>query len=599
MIILFIPIGIAVGSFSYAVQRIAYKYSLNYGKIFHIFFCSALISLTLIGLRVRFRRYLLEFTRYIFLFFIILLLLFVCYLIFSILFRKVSHLNIHKRFGERTILSILIASLVLFAIAPYLYDYYLGFRFRYKQNNSRYPNIILIIMDTVRADALSCFQHDKNTTPNIDKIAGEGILFLKALSPAPWTPPSHASIFTGLYPSQHKVGQGLGHLDEEFLTLAEYLTELGYQTLGLSENPFVSKSSGLAQGFEDFYEMYSTSRKAVAPRLINKARKIFFNYRDTCEYARDTVKYFKRWIHKKIKARNSKPFFAFLNFMPAHLPNYPRPQFLFCRPSKEELIRIEPVNRVPERFYLPQYKLNERELNIMHSLYEGEIAYLDAKLGELFDFLKKKNIIDKTILIITSDHGENFGDHDLIEHHFCLYNSLLHIPLIIRYPAKIKPGSINNEWVSTIFLFHTIIDLINASGDKKLLRIEKRSLQRVNEDKHIYAEYGNYLRMLKNVISDEAPDDFNYTPFDRNMKCIYGLEYKFIWSSDDRRELYNMNKDWQEKQNLVSEKEVKFNILNHQLKNWQKALWKPTLVKKAKKMDKETEEALKALGYIK
>ena len=186
----------------------------------------------------------------------------------------------------------------------------------------------------------------------------------------------------------------------------------------------------------------------------------------------------------------------------------------------------------------------------MHALYEGDIAYLDAKLGELFGFLKNSNVVDNTVFIITSDHGENFGDHGLIEHQFCLYNSLLHVPLIIRYPDKVRPGTTNTELVSTIFLFQTVVDLIGAPKNKNIQRIENRSLVRFNRDKHIYAEHNNPVRTLKGVIGDETPDDFNFEPFDKYLECVYGPNYKFIWSSSGRHELYNMKMDWQEK-NLV------------------------------------------------
>ncbi len=598
MLSLFIPLGIAVGFLSSSIKWIVRKLNSNCGKTFHVFFCAILLSIIFIGLRALSvdKK---DFPKYYIQFFLILAIFYSCFIVYSIFSKKYSNMSLHKKWGERAILFILIVSFIIPLGIPHIFEFYLRFSFHNEKERSSYPNIILIVMDTVGADSLSCYQNAKKTTPNIDKIAKEGTLFLKALSPSPWTLPSHASLFTGLYPSQHKAGWEHTNLDERFLTLAEYLAELGYVTAGFTENPWVSRNRGLAQGFRDFYEMYIYCSMAITPRVIDKARKIFLNYKSTNEYARDTIKYIKTWIYKNYYKKNAKPFFAFLNFMPAHLPNYPRSQFLFYQPSSYELARIEPVNLVPEKFYLPKYRLNEKELSIMHALYEGDIAYLDAKLGDLFGFLKSSNVLDNTVFIITSDHGENFGDHDLIEHQFCLYNSLLHVPLIIRYPDKVRPGTINSELVSTIFLFQTIIDLIDTPKNKNIQLIENRSLLKFNGDKHIYAEHDNPVEMLKGVIGDEAPDEFNFEAFDKYLECVYGPNYKFIWSSSGQHELYNMKVDWQEKKNIVFDKEFCAKTLYNYLKTWQKNLWKPQLIREEKKIDKKTLDALKSLGYIK
>jgi arylsulfatase A-like enzyme len=594
---LFISLGIGVGFLSSIIQWIIRKHNFNFGKTFHVFFCTGLLSLIFIVLR-GLSGIEKEFLKYLIHFFLVVILLCFCFVVVSIFSKKYSHLKMNERCGERIILFILIASLVIVLGIPLISEFYLRFRFHKEKEKSSYPNIILIIMDTVRADSLSCYQHSKKTTPNIDKIAKEGMIFLNVLSPAPWTLPAHASLFTGLYPSQHKAGLGHQYLDEGFPTLAEYLSEIGYVTVGFTENPYASKDFGLAQGFRDFYEMYIYRKMAITPAVIDNFRSVFLNYKKTRECARDTVTYFKSWIHKNYYKKNSKPFFAFLNFMPAHLPNYPRPQFQFRRPSRDELRRIEPVNRKPERFYLPKYRLNENELNIMRTLYEGDVAYLDSKLGELFEFLKNSHVLDNSVLILTSDHGENFGDHDLIEHVFCLYNSLLHVPLIIRYQNKIKPGTTNTELVSTIFLFQTVVDLIGAQKNKNIQRIENRSLLKLNKEKYIYAEHDNAVGMLKYAIGDEAPEDFNYEPFDKYLECVYGSDYKFIWSSSGRHELYDLKMDWQEKKNLVSEEELIANSLYNQLQTWQKNIWKPQISSEVKKMDKKTLDALKSLGYI-
>jgi len=597
LLLLFIPLGIVVGFLSSAFQWIIRRLNFSFGKNFHVFFSIILLGFIFIGLRSLF--YIEEvFSKYNLLFLIILFLLCSCFKVFSIFSKKYSHLKMRKSGGDWVILGILVSSFIIFLGLPHISELSLRLRFHNEKDSPSYPNIIMIVMDAVRADSLSCYQRNKKTTPHIDRMAKEGTVFSKALSPSPWTLPAHASLFTGLYPSQHKAGWGHQNLDERFLTLAEYLAELGYLTVGFSENPWVSRNLGLAQGFSCYYEMYVYPRIAITPKVVGRAKRMFLNYKETREFARDTVQNFKRWIFRNYHKKNSKSFFAFLNFMPGHLPNYPRPQFQFYRASKDELARIEPVNLIPERYYLPQYRLNAKELNIMHTLYEGDVAYLDDNLGELFRFLKNFNVLDNTVLIVTSDHGENFGDHGLIEHQFCLYNSLLHVPLILFYPDKVKSGTTNNNPVSTIFLFQTVLDLIDVQENNDIQRIENRSLLSINTDKYLYAEHDNPVGMLRGVIGDEAPEDFNFEPFDKYLECIYGPDFKFIWSSSGVHELYNMKIDWQERKNIVIEEESNAKTLYDQLQSWQKNMWKPQHLSEVKKLDKRTLDALKSLGYI-
>jgi arylsulfatase A-like enzyme len=461
-----------------------------------------------------------------------------------------------------------------------------------------HPNILFIVMDTVRADHLSCYGYHRHTTPNIDTISHEGALFLKAFSPAPWTLPSHASMFTGLYPSQHGAGWEYKHLDMQFSTLAEYLVENGYRTAGFSENPFVSESYGLAQGFQSFYRMYGSSNKPIGLPLTREAYKLIFYQQKTREYARDTVNYCKTWILKHNS--DEKPFFVFINFMAAHLPNYPRSENASRDYKPEILTRIEPINQIPERFYLPQYKLSRHELDALIDLYDGDLMYLDHEICRLLEFLRQNNILDNTILVITSDHGENFGDHGLIEHQFCLYNSLLHVPLIVRFPQKVQKGLVVREKVSTIFLFKTISDWIGIEGPNSLYPIESRSLFDNSHDAPIYAEYDNAVEMLRNVIGEEAPPDFDFRPYDKSIKCIYDGDYKLVLSTNGNNEIYRISNDFNENKNLINSKEEKHQELLDALMKWHTGLSKPPHKEMTPTtVDSETKDALRSLGYVK
>jgi len=595
--ILLILLGAGVGLFAVIIQGIIKKYLFQDRPNLFILFSLSSISIFLIWLRVRTRHVVPGepgfFAHYLIYFCILLVLLLLFF------YRKNFLKGLNKRQNTRFIISFTLGIYLIIYFLPFLNEGYHKLRFQSRKQTSNVPNIILIIMDTVRADALCCYGSSRKTSPHIDEVAKEGAIFLRALSPAPWTPPSHASIFTGLYPSQVEVGFENEYLSDRFITLAEYLNRLGFQTVGFVENPFVGRSRGFAQGFRNFYEMYIYGHRAILPRIIDKIRAEFFNYKNTHEYTDETIKFFKRWVYKNHLSKNSAPFFAFFNLMPAHLPNYIRKKFAFCHASSQDLSRIEPVNKTPEKFYLPRYELDEHDLDLMRALYDGEIAYMDSKLGDLFDFLKKHRILEKSILIITSDHGENFGEHGLIEHQFCLYNSLLHVPLIIRFPDKIEPGTIINDPVSTIFLFRTILDLISAPINDELRNIENRSLFIGDQGRELYAEYDNPIEMIKGVIGDEAPADFNFKRFDRNLMCIFKGDRKFIWSSDGNFELFDLEEDWREMNNILSEDKESAKMLQARIEMWQKGLWKPPLEKSIRKIDKIAQEILRSLGYLK
>lgn len=581
---------------SFVIHRIVPRLFGQASLIIHSFVFAVFSFVVLLGLRHRFSNDRQEFNRYMGSF---LLLAFCTLVLIGIAYFLVKRFVRYKDgFGSKLAPVLLFGGFLVIILLPQIQLSYLKWRFNPEPDNRSVPNILFIVMDTTRADALSCYNREKDTTPNIDRIAEEGIQFTKAISAAPWTAPSHSSMFTGLYPSQHGTEWHYVHLDEEFFTLAECVSELGYRTAGFTENAFVSRKRGFGQGFQSYYEMYRYPRMAVPSRLMDRVRIILSDYKYTREYARDTAKYFKRWVLKNQGESASKSFFAFINFMPAHLPHYHRSEFEFVKPTKRDLSRIEPVNLIPERYHLPQYKLSESELKILRALYDGDVAYLDSVIGEIYSFLEESNLLDNTVLIITSDHGENFGDHGNFEHFFSLHNTLLNVPLVIRFPREFKAGTVNDDLVSTTFIYQTVLTLTGATDKRPEYPIETRSLIQTDGDGYVYAEHENALAMVKGVIEAEAPENFDFNRFDKYMKSIYTSDFKLIWSSNGHNELYDLQNDWQEEENRVFDNAETVLAYQEHLRAWLKALWRPSFVKK-KKLEMKDEEAIKALGYIK
>ena len=463
------------------------------------------------------------------------------------------------------------------------------------------PNILVLMLDAVRADAISCIDPAGGKTPHIDALAREGVLFRKAIAPAPWTVPSHGSLFTGLFPSQHGAVWEHRSLKQEFHTLAERLSEKGYETVGFSENPNISTSTGFAQGFKDFSELFLDPQTAILPALIDETLDGTFKVPPTLEYTRESIAHLMLWLRGHALKKDSPPFFAFLNLMAGHMPDYGRPEFNPSAPPRETAERVGRLSRTPHRFYLPEFEPRPGDMDVLRMFYQGDVSYLDERLGGLFDFLRGKSLLDNTVIIIVSDHGENFGDHGLIEHSFCLYNTLLHVPLIIRFPAKVPAGTVRDDLVSTIHLFSTILKL--AGGPERALppEVDHGDLLDATPEAEIFAESENMVGMLRSVMAWEpgaAAARFNFMPFDKTIRCLYAGHYKLISSSDGRLELYDMAHDWAETRNLAEAEPARVQDLLKKLAAREKGLLRPGLDFTPPKVDRRVKDALKSLGYV-
>lgn len=465
-------------------------------------------------------------------------------------------LSVKLQFGA---LSLVILSSFL---SPDVYSAYLRAPSGAQKPDGNAPNVLLVVLDAVRADHLSCYGYKRGTTPNIDRVAREGVLFRNAFSAAPWTLPSHASMFTGRYPSEHHADWGHAHLDKGLPTLAEQLQGGGYQTVGFSENVFVGRSFGLARGFGEFHE---TWRRPLVVRAIARVATTVLGYKEGRESAERSVGILERWVLNN--EHRGKPFFAFVNLMAAHLPRYPRPGFGCGDVTKETLARIEPVNLIPERYYLPKYALNQRELGVMVDIYDSEISYLDSQIGEVMSFLERTGLREKTIVIVTSDHGENFGEHGLIEHQFCLYDTLLRVPLIVRHSGVLKRETVE-KMVSTVFLGRAVMEMVGSSGGRGSEHLGIGALGELEGQDYVIAECSNGVEVLRGVVGDED-GGVDLSRFDRSLKCIVEGDYKFIWSSNGAHELYRIGEDRREAENLIGKEQERVRSLDQALKAWE------------------------------
>ena len=278
----------------------------------------------------------------------------------------------------------------------------IGFFLLGRNNDTRISNVLLISIDTCRADYLSCYGFDRLTTPQIDEIARQGMLFQRVQTPVPITLPAHCSMLTGLYPPTHHVRENIGYkLNDSCLTLAEILRQQGYDTAGIVSAIVMDRQFGLNQGFNSYLDEFEPPQRTA---------------RDTAELAREFL-----------DDHQGKPFFLFLHYYDPHEPYEP-----------------------PEP-YASQYADN---------LYAGEIAYTDYCIGRVMDKLKELDLYDSTLILIVSDHGEGLGEHNELLHAYYVYQSTIHVPFVIKGPG-VAAGVVYQDTVSLVDIVPTIMGSLN------------------------------------------------------------------------------------------------------------------------------------------
>ncbi|HET9530264.1 MAG TPA: sulfatase, partial [Blastocatellia bacterium] len=372
------------------------------------------------------------------------------------------------------------------------------------------PNILFIVLDTVRAKSMSLYGHTRQTTPQLEQLAKSGVVFERALATAPWTLPSHGSMFTGRFPYELSADFEKP-LDSTYPTLAEFVRDRGYFTAGFSANMgYCGYESGLSRGFIH-YDDYPLSLEQVVLssslyRTLINANNLVLEVGATPnrKSAEEINSDFLAWLSGK----EERPFFAFLNYFDAHMPYLPP----------------EPFDK---KFGAQATKLDA---------YENCIAYLDHQVGLLFDELKKRGVLENTLVIITSDHGEQFGEHGLTSHGNSLYMPLLHVPLLIIFPSRVPEGVRVREPVTLRDIPATVVDLFELEDESAF---PGDSL----------AGYWNGARKpgseeTRRLLSEE-----------RKMKSLLDGRYHYILNKHGVEELYDLESDPAEERNLAETEE--------------------------------------------
>lgn len=471
------------------------------------------------------------------------------------------------------------------------------------------PNILFVILDSCRPEWLSCYRPSAHTSPNIDRLAEQSLVFETAISPSAWTFPVMASVFTGMVPTKHGGHDEHQLLDSAYPTLAEVLQHAGYQTVGFADVPYVGPSTRLDRGFDILsnlraHEVRPSGKLLKALGRVH--RRLNGGYNKLFETHVLMGEVF-RWLNQRRDPQ--RPFFLYIHTDETHAPFLPPPAYRrqFTSLSRSQMYAL---NQDKQLYVSGQRTMTEDDFAHMHALARAEVAYFDAWLGRLLDRLRVLELLDNMIVVIAADHGDNIGEHGLLRHGLCLYDTLLHVPLILKLPASRRAlsgatgGRRVREMVKLIDLFPTIMGLAGIDDPQTRNELQGQDLvQAVRTGRFDPFCVAELYRPGQGLWRKKAPD---FMPtflerYDRRLRAIRTATHKFIWSSNGRHELYDLVADPAEAHNVVHEQPDLAATLSRQLQDWL-ASFVPTerteTIAVEDTADERVFERLRELGYV-
>ena len=423
------------------------------------------------------------------------------------------------------------------------------------QESAQLPNLLLITLDTTRADYIGCYGSPDVQTPNIDRLAAQGVRFTRTIAPSQCTNPSHASILTGLYLAHHNLYDNETRLADEASTLAEILRERGYATLAaVSARHLNPANSNFGQGFDRFLEAEAVLRAGARNEAL---------FRELRSYA-------------------ERPFFAWVHYFDAHGEYAPPPPYdgLYPRGSSFEPIPAQKYMNIGPKRHAKSVDPDE-----MIRLYKGEISYMDHQIGALLRRLAGLGRARNTLVILTADHGESLTEKEIYFEHAGMYNQVLHIPFIMRFPGVIPAGLEVDTLTTPVDVFPTALELLGIESPPG--RRDGRSLVPSFSDPDFIAH---------DFVISEAVNGV--------IRTIHEGEYKYIkpyskdWSMPEEH-LYRPFEDYGESTDLRESETDVTRRLESALDTWLAESRTGALPRGVSEAaDEETREALRRLGYL-
>lgn len=430
-------------------------------------------------------------------------------------------------------------------------------------------NVVLITIDALRADHLSCYGYDRNTSPNIDSIAEKGSVFNNVIAPCSWTAPSVVSLLTSVYPINHGVKHGIGykknktiHIQEVFssklFTLAEILKTQGYTTFGVASNLHLDEQFGFARGFDYFHCLPFLPAPIVNKRVYAWEEQI----------------------------RQADKFFLWIHYFDPHHFYHARTPWIDNYTPRELTEELKLSNKKwPELTQLiSTFKRDPQTLSNLIALYDSEINFVDSHIGEL---IQKCDLDKDTLLIITSDHGEEFLDHGKLGHGHDLHRAVINIPLIIKQPDGSEKKAVNKQ-VSLLDIMPTILRFLDIDPPEYLL------------GKSLWKTYDPFSWFKKTLLRKDAIQyNFSEVEARATLKAIITPEWKYIYNFKMQTgQLYNIQVDPLELNNLADKRVDKSSQLKEQLFNWVSTAKQYPPKKQEFQLTPQEKEKLQGLGYI-
>jgi len=520
----------------------------------------------------------------------------------------------------------------------------------------QHPDVVFIVLDTLRADRLSCYGHPAETTPHLDAFAETGVLFERAISPAQWTIPAHGSLFTGEHPSAHGTTQIFDKHSAAYPTVAEHLAAGGYRTVGFCNNPLLGiVENDLDRGFQEFYNY-----GGVLPN------------RPDISGRRDTLRRMQAWLQKQISRLNGpiqaiftrdnrmlnivlqpwlvamwerninfkgnthqsvndvvgtlaqhhareddQPVFVYLNLMETHLPfrvplHFSRKFSRTYHHDREARAFMRGFNYRTFDWIAPIVEpFSDGQHRVLNEMYNAEVAYEDHLLKPLLDYLDRPEVRDDALVVITSDHGEGLDHHDYVGHSYVVYEDLLRVPLMVRHPGQLPAGKRVERPISSRRIFHTILDgagLTPGSEESERAAEDASRLslsQTLNghDTDRVWAEAFPPITLLRLV------EQRNLAAVERfgcasTRRTIYDGTRKLVTVDDVPREVYDVSTDPNELVNRIDEDPDLAQRLESELASLVSANQKQGTVRRSDDLqaqlagDQQLSERLRRLGYI-
>jgi arylsulfatase A-like enzyme len=513
-------------------------------------------------------------------------------------------------------------------------------------------NVVLVVLDTARAKSVGLqsvpadrrpFGFDRVGTgsvpgdrtassdgsaephpmPTLSRLAEEGTAFENAFATAPWTLPSHASFFTGTYPSEHGTHGGHTYLDDELRTLPEAFADAGFQTIGVSNNTWITEEFGFDRGFEhlrkgwqyiqsdadmgavvrgeDFREKVAATRNRLfdGNPFVNATNIL---YSELLQPAGDdgsdrSVDWIADWLAGRT---DDRPFFLFCNFIEPHVRYDPPPEYAErYLPGDASYEEATAIRQDPRAYDCDDYDISDDEFALLRGLYRAALAYVDHQLGRLRAALEATGEWEDTLFVVCGDHGEHIGEHGFFGHQYNLYDTLLNVPLVC-HGGPFTDGGRRDDLVQLLDLPATLLETAGVDDPELRDQSSSRSFHPESTAASRDAVFAEYVAPQPSIERLEArfgeiPD--RVRAFDRRLRAVRTAEYKYVSGDDGFERLHHVRTDPLEGTDISDEEPARVRTLRRRLEERFEPL-APAETSEEVEMREGTKERLADLGYL-